>query len=301
MLYWLPSPWVKSLTVLVFITILVLSVGIFGATQSRFLPHTHHLSLIKDGTIVAVDTDTLPADTKPSVWKPKPFPGTGPYHRVYSTVPSSASSPGFSYESASVFLQDNTQIQTSDADASTAYLYMGGWGSTGKGGAVDAGFQYSSKFNNWAVFVLRDKGFRRERWAFPMRFAPHQTAFMSFSVPQDNQITITWTAVPEGKSEPEAFEVTLDADKTGGWRPDGKGCVLKRMTTIGQKPEQLDAPYWHQNAIWTDCKIGTNKEDARLWSETSLGGVENYPENSPKVQSLSTSPDNDIATVDLTQ
>lgn len=60
---------------------------------------------------------------------PPPFPGTGPYRRVYSDT-------GASYLSVSVFLPGSAQVAMNGSD--TAYVYVGGWGANGVNLTVQA-------------------------------------------------------------------------------------------------------------------------------------------------------------------
>ena len=68
---------------------------------------------------------------------------TGPFRRVYSKATATT---GYAWESASISLKGSSNVYTDPAGTDAADVYEGGWGASS--GAVDAGFQYSSTYNN---------------------------------------------------------------------------------------------------------------------------------------------------------
>ena len=152
---------------------------------------------------------------------PPPFPGTGPYRRVYSDT-------GASYLSVSVFLPGATQVAMSGSD--TAYVYVGGWGANGAG-AVDAGFQYSPTFNNWSLFAAGVGVGRINYGTSATRMAANQAVQLSFAVTQaGTNVNLTVQATGTQINGAGLVTQSLTLANVAGWTPGGQN-TLKRMTT----------------------------------------------------------------------
>jgi hypothetical protein len=219
------------------------------------------------------------------VWNPGVNPDTGPYYRVYSPIPNDENAPGFSYAEATVTLQDSKQITLNPNTNSTAFVYLGGWGGKSTGGAADAGFMYNRVKQDWSPFIAYRTPTGTKFLASPVRYKAGTKAKMTFSVPQDNVLMLRWEGTPVEQDSPLTGSLEVKTFSGYGWRADGRGCVLKRVTSIGQKPEDLASGETHRGVVWEDIKIGTNAQNAQVWSDETLGGGrQSYPEHSDKVQ-----------------
>ena len=112
-----------------------------------------------------LSTFSKPVTGKPNVYNPGPYPGSGPYRRVWSTVPTTDVAAGHSYEDATVYLPSShtparhpgifervTAATVSQAGThDTGCVYMGGWSA----GYVDA-------TGNYQAFAPVDAGFTHD-------------------------------------------------------------------------------------------------------------------------------------------
>jgi hypothetical protein len=119
---------------------------------------------------------------------------------------------------------------------------------------VDGGLQYSEKRNDWALF-MHCAGFAFQSYN-DRRFVAGQNVTLRFYVPADNVLavaatgrdgsggTVTETLIQDARFFPDASPLDAAGDPgkpTGyGWRADGSGCILKRMTNIDQTPKEFD-------------------------------------------------------------
>lgn len=251
------------------------------------------------GNVMPLTGDT----SSPLVVTPGPNSGgTGPFRRVYSRATTTT---GYSWESAYVLLQNPSGIKiAATTPADIAYVYEGGWGANG--GAVDAGFQYSTanisnSSGNWAAVVQRESSSGAQLWGYtPSRFYSYEEDNLKFYVPSDNMVAIAWTAtaIAEGSRN----EITMAfAEAAGyGWKANGAGCILKRMTSIGQTPpENLNDGSYIKGTEWYNCLIGKSQTSNHSWTATDVGGYQNYPANSSKVSVNYVSPSQETDTINL--
>jgi hypothetical protein len=213
---------------------------------------------------------------------PPVFPGTGPYHRVYSDS-------AYSYMSANVYLPGSSQIHLVGSD--TPYVYTGGWGLNGAG-AVDAGFQYSPTYNNWALFA-GGAGYSQQG-AGPDRFSASQTVSLSFAVvaagANITDLIVTATGldggnfsngyVGNGQIIMESVTLAVNTANTG-WVAGGSN-TLKRMTSIAQSPQNLTDGSYINGVVWSNVMLGQTSANAVAWSG---GGSQSYP-STPGVVSV---------------
>ena len=215
-----------------------------------------------------------PVSFRPMVWPPAVYAGSGPYRQVYSKVPASATAAGSSWESATIHLPGSTNISIADPTSETAFVYMGGWGGTGSGGAVDAGWQYSSVNNNWSAVVRREGS---AQWSYATRYNADQDVNLKFYAPADNQVAIAWTATPYPTGTRIQRTMTFAMGAGYGWKANGNGCILKRMTSIGQDTEDFTTGSYIHNTHWSACLLGTSSTSNAAWGATNTGGFFNYP------------------------
>lgn len=196
----------------------------------------------------------------------KVFTGTGPYRRLISQ-------PGYSYV-AGTFLP--CKAARLHASFETAFAYVGGWGVSAAGKAVDAGFQRSDKFDNYALFILAQDFPQISK--FP-RFACGHSVDFRFYAASDRELRL-WAKGYTTNGRVEVVEATLEHYPKYGWPPNGggnkDGIVLKRMTTIGQAnaDEALpDGVRWDEDGSYFGHYAGDNQPRLR-WSNLVVGRVD---------------------------
>lgn len=197
--------------------------------------------------------------------------GTGPFQRIISKT-------GYSAETVYVRLGTNGTdikelIPTVTQEESAAYVYIGG----ALPSQVDAGMQHSRTNDNWSLVLRSDGGAD----AFSYRFKSNQNAYLKFYVPSDGNVTVACYAY-DMNNVPQNYSLTRTA---AGWKTNGSGCALKRLTTIGQKPENTALGEYHLNAAWTNAMIGQSLTNLQTWgaAQTDTTKIESYPSSSPKV------------------
>ncbi len=210
---------------------------------------------------------------------PPVFPGTGPYQRVYSST-------GYSYMAANVYLPGSSQIRMVGND--TAFVYAGGWGNSNGAGAVDAGFQYSKTFNNWALFAS-GAGNSQTGPTNGDRFSASETVSLSFAVVASGtlgfvNLVVTATGLDggnfsngyTGNGQIINESVTLLVNTANqGWSVGSLNQnTLKRMTSIGQSPQNLTDGSYINGVVWSNVILGQTTHDAVAWTG---GGSQSYP------------------------
>lgn len=203
---------------------------------------------------------------------------TGPYRRVWST-------PGFSWMSATVYLPSKATVppevgigaaQVGD----TCFVYAGGWGSAGQ--AVDAGFQYSNTYDNWALF-LKYQGLPEKVLSPDIRFLGGSSVQLTFEIPNDDELLLTATGQRnDGQSGPLSLHLSA-ADGVGGWSAAGGAQILKRMTSIGQNVQSFSTGSFLTNVEWSTVQIGTSAANAIPWLSAQTGGQCMYPNDGTTV------------------
>ncbi len=222
--------------------------------------------------------------------------GTGPFRRVYSGATTTA---GYSWESASISLKGSSNVYTDPAGTDAAEVYEGGWGATA--GAVDAGFQYSSTYNNWSAIVQRETPTGIQIWVYPTsRFISDEEDNLKFYVPSDNNVAIAWTATPFPTGTRTQRTMVFAEAAAYGWQASGAGCIMKRMTSIAQQPpEDLFSGSYVKNIRWYGCLIGASSTSNHAWTSADVGGYQSYPSGSPKVSVTYVGPAEETDTIDL--
>jgi hypothetical protein len=215
---------------------------------------------------------------------------TGPYRRVFSQ-------PGYGWLAASIYLPGGDELRESPGTNDTVYVYAGGWGgprgggsgTPGSGDAVDAGFQHSPRYDDWALFVFAEG---RIHAADPQRCRAGQEVLLQFTVPADDQVLVLATGYTlDGGEETRRLQVALRPQS--GWRPGGAGIILKRMTSIAQQPQDFQTGSFLRSVRWRSSRIGTSEAAARPWTATETGGYCSYPRDRVTVQYVSAGEETD--------
>lgn len=227
----------------------------------------------------------------------KTFAGSGPYRRLITK-------PGYSYVSGKVFLP--CKAAHLHPHFETAFAYVGGWGVGSAGEAVDAGFQRSNLYDDYAAFI-RAQGLPQV--SKEPRFKCGRAVEFAFSAVSNTELRL-WTKGLTENNKVEVVVAKLRHDALYGWPAAGggsaNGIVLKRMTTIGQNdPEKMlppgrtwdnDGSYFGRLASgkqpivhWLNLKVGRVDERGNpvgvvAWGtaqtdESLNAGTRNYPDN----------------------
>ncbi len=196
---------------------------------------------------------------------------TGPYRRVTSKT--GTSSQPYSYVESSVTLPTKSNIYEATGTNDTAYVYLGG---SGNGTEIDAGLQHSPTYDNWAPIILC--GGVTYHPADTERFKGGQTVKLVFYVSSDNNVVLKVT----GTTVSGTYKtITTYCSKATGWKANGVGNTMKRVTSIGQKPQNLSSGSYMKNVAWNNSYIGTVSSKHK-WLANDTAGYITYP-NSTKV------------------
>ncbi|WP_310168569.1 MULTISPECIES: YrpD family protein [Paenibacillus] len=177
----------------------------------------------------------------------------GPYRSVWSHI-------GFAWASTRVHLPSAREIRDNNSgyNGSTGFIYMGGWSNTNM--AVDVGLQHSTKYNDWAPFMLIEGV--KNPYTFKPRFEPDQEVQMKFYVPSDGNIALTVTGYADGEKISRSY-----VEPAPGWTANGNGNLIKRTTSIGQIQDRQDYNdgSYIRRVRWATSYIGSNSEDNIPW------------------------------------
>lgn len=191
----------------------------------------------------------------------------GPYRRVFSKS-------GYSYYSGSVYLPSDSEVEDGSipgqGNGDTAYIYTGGRSSTGT--EVDAGFQHGETYDDWALFIKPSDNSNNKQNG--PRFSAGQHVDIEFSVPQDGKVSLKATGIVRGESIRTSHTLITDAS---GFKANGTGNILKRLTSIAQTTENYGSGSFVKNVKWYNSKIGTSKNNATQWLANQTDGYCIYP------------------------
>lgn len=196
----------------------------------------------------------------------KTFSGTGPYRRLITK-------PGYSYTAGTVFLPCTATHL--DPKFEVAFAYVGGWGVGSAGKAVDAGFQRSNLYDNYAAFI-NAQGF--PQISKEPRFKCGHSVDFRFYAASDTELRF-WAKGLTENDRVEPVEARLTHPANYGWPANGggpiEGIVLKRMTTIGQNDATNALPKgveWDADGSY----FGVDRSGRPLvrWSNLVVGRVD---------------------------
>jgi len=177
-----------------------------------------------------------------------PSVNSGPFRRVTSTT-------GYSRLTADIYLPSKTlgEVYIKSGTNDKGYIYSGAVTSLG---GIDFGLATNYTEGpyywdeTWGIFVIG--GVTTDPFG-NYRFG--QTVFFKYYTPADNQAAV----YVAGEDKYGNFlERTVVAQVTGkNFRADGTGMKIKRVTSIGQSPEDLTSGSYLKNVHWNNVKIGT--------------------------------------------
>jgi hypothetical protein len=196
---------------------------------------------------------------------PKQFHDTGPYRRVNSKF-------GYSFVRGTIYLPCHPAQLSPDE---TGMIYTGGFGVGRDGAAVDAGFQYSPTYDNYALFLKIDRPA-----AYPTdtrRLRCNQPVAIDFGPYTAGSLTVRAT----GATPDQYAEASAKIDGSSRWPADGggssNGISIKRMTTIAQPSgwsadpsSSLFNPTWDRSGSYFG-HLPTDKTPAIQWLNFQLG------------------------------
>ncbi|WP_028309054.1 hypothetical protein [Desulfitibacter alkalitolerans] len=199
----------------------------------------------------------------------------GPYRRVHSKS-------GYAWYGGNVYLPSKAKNEVKDQNYSggnrdTSYIYTGGRSSSGI--EVDIGFLHNTNAGtngngNWGAFRRVAGG---TMYSAPVRFAPGQTIYWKFYVPQYNQIALYFEAIPDGDTTKISYTIVGDAT---GWKKNGTGNIIKRITHIAQPQTNLTTGSYLKNVRWSNSKIGLSDSQSTNWLSNQTGGTCLFPNSS---------------------
>lgn len=198
---------------------------------------------------------------------------SGPYRRFLSKA-GTTSSPN-AWVSTMVYLPSKTNdinANNQSANGDTAHIYLGG--SPAQGRSVDAGVFHSSTYDNWAAFI-KDSGVSNP-YTYVPRYSSNQTINMKFHIPQDNQVALTIS----GTNVNGVKTTTTWVENVNGWKSNGVGNTMKRVTSIAQKPQNLNNGSYLKNVRWSQTLIGKSSSSNHTWAAGDTAGSCYYPNDS---------------------
>lgn len=198
--------------------------------------------------------------------------------------------------------------------------------------AADGGFQHDngSNINNaahnpkrdsWAMYLAEKSPLFQDRayengsnivLAYGIRFYPTNIPVpMTFFITHlaNGHTYLNLKVVAHAKREDngqdipgnQSYVMSLDVTHTelstpqDPWHINGKGVVLKRMTTIAQnKPQNLYDCSYIYNVKWSQCRIGISGNAASVanWDTLNTAPPENYPVTGNKIRITNFTPSN---------
>jgi len=192
-----------------------------------------------------------------------PYKGTGAYREVCSFV-------GNGFENGTVYLPSAAKGEVFiGAPGDVPYVYMGGFVPD----AVDAGWQYSPTYDNWAPIINAKGVFTLCEDVSPQcsRVPGGTTVQMSFQINQDDQtVSLSWTCNSCNG------QFTLTSKNTV--KVDINNCLVKRITSIAQDKENFGTGSNITNVQWSGCMLGPSPADAQQWDGSSVSNYINYPD-----------------------
>ncbi|KOY17049.1 YrpD family protein [Paenibacillus xylanivorans] len=209
----------------------------------------------------------------PTAESPSPIGGSGPYRRVFSNN-------GYNWLSTYVTIPGAPYV-TGKVTTDTPYVYLGGWGSNGNG--IDAGLQYSTAFDNWAPTTLANGSMVPSN----TRYRSGQDIYMKFYVTNPNECTLAVSGITTSGDQ---LTTTIVRSGVSGWDKSGTGMRVKRMTTIGQKPENMNTGSYIKNVRWHDITLGYYSGSNLIyssWGSGQTGGYHSVPADKVSVNYIS--------------
>lgn len=195
---------------------------------------------------------------------------TGPYRRVFSK-------PNYAWSSAYVYLPGGSNIKDSNGPntiGDAGFVYLGGWGNTGS--AVDAGFIHGSTNSDWAPMIQ----INGTPYGQSERLSEAQNAYLKFLVNANNKIAMAYSAIKKSTGTQISQTFVMDAP---GFSLSG-GNIMKRMTTIGQKTQNMYSGSYIKNVHWYNTLIGLSDSSYHAWSSSDqatddYSGYHTYPDS----------------------
>lgn len=182
--------------------------------------------------------------------------GSGPYRRVLSKT-------GYSRLTANIYLPDKylneAYMKPGLPIPDKGYIYTG---AVTTGGQIDMGlalnYDYgtTSTMETWGMFIVGDNGDNDANFG---NFKMGTTVFLKYYTPSDNTAALYVSGVAKDGS-PLAITLTAQIPSYKGFKVNGTGMQIKRITSIGQDTEDLTTGSYIKNVHWSNVKIGTTSE-----------------------------------------
>ncbi|WP_339240966.1 hypothetical protein MKX40_09295 [Paenibacillus sp. FSL R5-0517] len=231
--------------------------------------------LVGPGVSTDFSASAIKDDTQisPAAEVPNSSGGSGPYRRVFSNN-------GYNWLSTYVTIPGAPYVK-GNVSTDVPYVYLGGWGSNGNG--IDAGLQYSTAFDNWSPTTLANGAMVPST----TRYRSNQDIYMKFYVTNPNECTLAVSGIT---TTGEQLTTTIVRSGVSGWDKSGIGMRVKRMTTIGQKPENMNTGSSIKNVRWHDITVGYYSGSNLIyssWGSGQTGGYHSVPSDKVSVNYVS--------------
>lgn len=213
-----------------------------------------------------------------------PSANSGPFRRVLSTEGHSrlianiylpAKTSGEAYmnpKTVTNCTHDTTHTTTGDK----GYIYTG---AVTSGGQIDMGlalnYDAGPNFWNetWGMFVEGAEVITPDYGNYKLG----QTVFFKYYSPQNNQAALYVSGLDKSGNTSE-HTLVVAVSSTKGFRTDGQGMKIKRITSVGQSVghEDLTTGSYIKNVGWNNVKIGTYSGSEELMNSTNTSEFGGY-------------------------
>jgi len=221
--------------------------------------------------------DSRPALVSPAAINP-PCPGSGSAVGFYRRH----SEPGYNAFQSEVYMPGAPDVQA--GSGGEPYLYSGGWGN--RGGAVEAGVQYSPRYNWWTLVLFYEVARGRPRALVDRNFHFAARTWLNtlvFSATTDNFVQVSAAGIPapgyEGR--PNVRVLSAEMDPYFDWNGNGDGTILKMTTTLPASSGKILGARWRNPLLFVYGRstVFFPYHECRQGNAEVVGGVLEYTVN----------------------
>lgn len=179
---------------------------------------------------------------------------------------------------SNLYINPATQGKNKDARSpqysnDTPYIYTGGTSSTKV--EVNAGLQYNTVSNDWSLMLCSSDN-EKNPIIFTSKIQTGQEVALKFYCSVDNRVVVSVIGYDK-QGKKKQFAIVRDSK---GWRKDGTGCTIKRVTNMAQAYNDFNTGSYIKNVKWSQCLIGVSSNKCSLWSLKDGYHFEVYPAHS---------------------
>lgn len=203
----------------------------------------------------------------------------GPFRRVLSTK-------GKSRITANIYLPSKTTSEVSIINSTEkAHIYMGASSPSGEldmGLALNYDSGTSPTNETWGMFVKGDTNNNASFGNFKMG----SEVFMKFYVVSSTSVALYVNGVNKA-GESKEYTLVAGVSSSKNFNTNGTNMQVKRLTTIAQKPQQLESGSYFYNTHWYNVKVGTTSGTEVLMDSTNTASACGYQVENVLVNYLS--------------